>query len=336
MLFFAIPSEVDEVLKEAAILGVCILISCFSSALYPIANRIVMRQFSKANSDNMYGKQRLFGTIGDVLTIFLMAIVIGNSNYKFLAYFVPITTTLALISILIYVPSDFKEKKGISEISIDKSDLKTENNFMKLLLNRRYSNFLVISLFNGISHAIGMHFFGGFMEDKDLGLGAEKIWISFAHWISCIFEILLLLFSSKLIALVGVKKMTIFAQLCSSIRTGIHAFNVIGSDSLAPKLISLGAESFKGISFGLMTAIGVIVSSHESSASNKTLAQGLFLAVFSGMSQCLGGLVGTFILSYDQYEFIFRGYLGCFRVAFTMSSLALLLSIILNIENKKR
>lgn len=303
-------------------LAVSVFINCFNAGLYPMVDRKVvdlLLESGKVGDRRLFGKQRMFGTLGDGVMMFFLAFLIKFYGYEVLFVAVAASHLGFLYVCWKCVPRDSKDlmdepKKGVSLKSIS-----------KLLKNREIMMLILVGLLNGTARSLGSHFFVDFMEDSNVGLGGEKMWVSVCSVGSAVVEILMFFSSEFFLTKFGVRNLLILAQVAMAIRMAIEGFVPTGTTDPIYRYLVAIAELFKGISFGAMTTSGVLIASSESPTDLKTTAQGLYSGVYYGLAPCMAGLIGFVVLQPDQSWLGFY-YSGVFRIGLVLSVLALILS----------
>ncbi|EPZ31348.1 MFS general substrate transporter [Rozella allomycis CSF55] len=320
-LFKCISRATEETLPQtiAAVIAVGSVINCFNGAVYPLMDRIIVAMLNSSkcegNAKELYGRQRLWGTLGNTVIVQFMGYLIDKYSYDSIFPAVGISFTLFTVIGFFLIPSD-RPKNGVSIYSIgekkdpeiaksaklEKKNEKRPSNFEsigKLLSNPKFGFFLLIVLFNGVSRAIGSHFMANYIEDDLDGLSGDKTFVSLASNCGQAIELIFFFVSRYLVARFGVFKLMVAAQVSMIIRMGIHVALPVGTGIQTYVYIACLAEAFKGISFGCMTASGVMVAVKEAPIELQATAQGLFSGIYVGLAPSLAGLLGFWLLKTD-------------------------------------
>jgi MFS family permease len=370
---FAIFNLVPPIVEEdrgtkSGLTLVSMLIALMTGAMQPLMDRICLMMFTDAGlSRELYGKQRLFGSLGDLLSSLIIANLVGGSRYDYLAYSVYFTGALFFVMGLIFLPKDipskFKTQKK-APINEEKPSFfqglsKSFSDIGRLFCNLNYMTLLVIAVINGVCRAVGSHYFGGFMEDVVDGPGVPKdimVWCGVAGYV---FEMCFFFLSTAMVKKYGNFNLMIMAQIAMFTRWAVNASIPRGKNDWRMVFIGIIGESFKGISFGLMMASGVLVAAKEAPLELQTTAQGFFQAMYNGAAPALAGMLGSIIIDNDVIRLkgedkksesylarrieklstrgrFFQDYAGLFRLSAILSIVALFLLILKKFLDKSR
>ncbi|RKP19139.1 MFS general substrate transporter [Rozella allomycis CSF55] len=310
-LFLLIKRGTIDTLLQTMVAVVCVgsLVNFFNGALYPLLDRIVVVILSSSThgtiSKDLYGRQRLWGSLGNFIAVSLMGFLMHGDNYQVTYPAVGISFTIFLIIGYYLIPSDKIHKnknveddnhKGEKESNSDAEKFSTWESMKKLFGNPRFSFFLLIVLFNGLAKAMGSHFMSNYLEEEADGLSATKGQVAIASNCGQTMEILIFLFSKDLIQRFGINTLMVVAQLSLIIRFAIHSFLPVGQNNEIYIYIAYFAEAMKGISFGCMTASGVMVAVKEAPKHLQATAQGLFSGIYIGLAPSLAGIIGYMLI----------------------------------------
>jgi MFS family permease len=359
-LFLLVPPFRGD-LTFSLIIAIGAFINCFNAALYPLMDRICLSMVGK--DKELYGKQRLWGSLGNISITLLMGFLASKDRFGYTALYwgVGITQMIFLLVGIFLIPADNskcfadeendqfqtvkaikeeekKEKEILEEANrenpiptLDEKQppvLKRSQHLKMLLTNKLFLFYLLIALMNGICKAIGSHFMNHFLEDKN-GLGASKPIVALASNSANAMEIVFFFLSKSISERIGLTWMVLLAQVAMGIRMAIHSFlprAVNGESPVWVLGLAVIAEAIKGLSFGSMTSSGVLLAAREAPKEVQATAQGLFSGVFIGLAPSLAGVLG-FVLMTDNCDSShwFGDHQGLFRVALLLSLLAFIM-----------
>lgn len=244
-----------------AILGVCL------SLLLPYIELISIRELK-----NMYGKSRLFGSIGFAIISLVLAKYLSEP-YVALHYYLITTLLTALFALtLLKYEEDDKEKRG------------DEEEFSLL----KYWAFWVSLFFMQVSFGGYYNFFT--IYENEHGLSLETISYLWVFAIIC--EILMFYYQAPLLK----RNLLLIIKLSILLTAFRWLMLYLFPDSIT---ISFLTQSLHAFSFGLYHS-AVILFLYQI-YQNKKLAQQFMLGVAYG----LGGFVGAIIAGYVYGEYLF-------------------------------
>jgi MFS family permease len=307
-----VPKKVDDETPTFLILTLVTgILSSFSSALNPIVDRICLMVLTETEgfSRELYGRQRLFGSFGEMFANTVTGLLVGESNYMFLFMFVYGAELLFMINAAIFVPRDQKKKRTQDEeVKCPKKKVSVpvaapapphKNNVVVLFTNWTFIFVMLVGLINGLNRSIGSHFVDSFMEDQVDGLGFEKHVIGIAKSMGNLMEVLMFFFAQPLTARFGNYNMMIGSQIAMIIRMTIHSSLPTGTNTSWHVYMAALAEAFKGLSFGMMMSSGVMVAAKEAPPELQATAQGVFSGIYHGLAPAMAGFLGWLLIDND-------------------------------------
>lgn len=320
-------------------------LTCFFVAnFFPLVDAQVFALLSRHPNftKEMFGRQRLWGTIGHGLVTLMTASLIERFRYAGMFFSMFLSCGLFLVTVLLGIPSDVKVEKGLKKHH-GHSSSSSENNgkegsaaaataviqmpatnappkrpWLSLLMNGHFVFFLLVILMAGYVRAV-MSYFLGFYMQKDMG--RKPVLIAIAYLFRMGSEIAIFFFNKPLLNLFGVYWLLIIAQVAGILR-------VLGYAFLPPEgnwfYLSFAIELLKGTSTGCLVSAGVRVANDIAPPGCGNTAQAYFSGVYSGLAAALGGALGGLII----YLMPNHSVAGMFRVTFVISSACLVLQVL--------
>jgi MFS family permease len=305
----------------------------FNSGLFPLVDEQMLRLLKSRESSKrareLFGRQRLFGSLGHGLATLITGI--GIDKYGFLAMFFNLFISCGIFSLLVlilipvkYSPSDEKKIKevNIEEESIlknkeieneqiksttvgveeSKGEIPLENNekekkkassSLKLFKSVSFLLFLLMVFCSGYVRAV-LSLYLPFYLQKDHNLSATLVAIAKLCQVAS--EVVLFGLGKYLYRVASPPWLVLMAQVSGIGRAFAYAF-------LPPRgswyFAAFGIELLKGASTALAISGGVIMAEELANKAGhglETFSQGMFSGVYTGLASAAGGSIGGLIL----------------------------------------
>lgn len=273
----------------------------FSSCLFPLVDEQMIKLLKKQNQNGtsvkeLFGRQRLFGSLGHGLATLITGIGIDRFGYWSMFLNLFISSFLFCLFVISLIPVDGKiekeEKEDAKAIKEPIANEKPDSSF-KLISSISFILFLLMIFCSGYVRAV-LSLYLPFYLQKDHHRSATLV--AFAKLCQVASEVLLFLFGKHLHRLMSPPFLVLLAQVCGIGRAFAYSFlPPIGSWFYA----AFGIELLKGASTALAVSGGVIMAEElavQSGRGLETTAQGMFSGVYTGLSSAAGGVIGGLIL----------------------------------------
>lgn len=303
----------------------------FVNALMPLLDKLVLNMLSNTQgaSKEMYGRQRLWGTVAYGLITFVTGKLLDVLGYDVIFYSVGINTMLFVVMAVFALPADKAKvnltklaKQSDIELNIEerekkKSDskkllksatktpmyptsIKLKYPVLALLLNTEYLFFLLVIFANGYARGI-LTLFLNFWMENDLWMSKEQV--SVAANTGILLEIGIFFISKRLLDKWGIYWMLIAAQICMVARFWIYAF--LPQDDMRIAYAVWAIELLKGANFGFMHSAGVQLANSIAPPHLSALSQGIYSGTFTGIATFVAGIVGGAMYEEEGAEYTF-------------------------------
>lgn len=253
-----------------SLLAIVALYSFFISPVGPLLDNSVLVALGKRS--DQYGKFRLWGAVGWGMAAPIIGAVIERAGFR---WSFAIYAVLLFISFLValYMPI---AKTGIGS--------RFSQGLRVLLKDVQLKRFLFTMLLVGMGLAlIDIYLFLHLQS-----LGASKILMGLTLTVGTISEIVIFIYSDRLLLRWGKKRVLIASILALALQLGIYS--LLKNPSLAPLIQILHGPAFAG-----MWSAGVaIVNDHAPQGMGAT-AQGLLSSLLLGVGGSIGSLIGGFL-----------------------------------------
>ena len=284
----------------------------FNSALFPLVDEQMLKMLKAKRNEGvreLFGRQRLFGSLGHGLATLLTGMGIDRFGYiaMFLNLFV--SSFIFCLLVIILIPNNTKEKPAIEDSTKIKDTKKIEvlkeseeakeieeggnSSTLTLLTSISFILFLLMVFCSGYVRAV-LSLYLPFYLQRDHNRSATLVAIAKLCQVAS--EVVLFALGKYLYRFLSPPFLVLLAQVCGITRALAYAF-------LPPKgnwfFAAFVIELLKGASTALAVSGGVIMAEEIAVKSGKgleTMAQGLFSGVYSGLSAAAGGAVGGLIL----------------------------------------
>ena len=293
----------------------------FTSAFIPLLDAFVMNMLSskKGMTKDMYGRQRMFGTIGYAVIAIVVSylplfptinifIVVLSVLFAGCVYFMidapekkikyDIESSKEIISTSVTKP-DKAHSKSASVSTLNEIDMKQDvkpvqksGGLTKLLTNPNFLFLLLVVFMNGLARAVMTHFLEPIQRNV-YKTPASATGFSAASGVAL--EVGVFFFSKDLLAYLGVRRMLLISQTAMVCRICCYAF--LPRSFPGSSYIPIVYELFKGLSFGFMQSASDIWVTEITTPDTKAVGQAIYTGVFSGIAAFAAGLIGYLVQS---------------------------------------
>lgn len=280
--------------------------SVLSSALFPLLDHKIYVKLARDPrfSPELFGRQRLWGTVGQGVAGFMAGMGIKKFGYSAIFTLSAGASVLFILLVIVGFESsheleneDVKNKNDKNDLInktdlIDKTDLINKNDLiknMKKLMHLQFISFLLVILVAGYSRAIVGNYLVRYLSvclKIDPGSSGFLILMRTVPEICCLF------FSKNMLRTFGVNNMLLLAQVAGLIRVTTYAWL---SDTEDSKWVPFLVESLRGVNNAFLMTSGVRLAHELSPVEAQTVAQGFFHGIFGNLTTGTAGMLGSFI-----------------------------------------
>lgn len=212
---------------------------------------------SLADTDNDYGKQRLFGCLGLALSAALVAVWVSNIShclYTDTINYIPcFNIFLAAIGATVIVSLFFKFETPERSRDEDNYELLEA---VKIFKSPRYGFFLFTMFTLGFAHSVQITFLFWFLQD----IGGTPVLFAFMILVYCISEVVMYFVLGYIIDAIGTQRTLAIAIACYTVR-----FLMYGS--LKHPWLVIPMELVQGMTYGgVWTVAGMYIKAPEGKA----------------------------------------------------------------------
>ncbi|EPR80103.1 Permease of the major facilitator superfamily [Spraguea lophii 42_110] len=283
----------------------------FASSIQPFLDKTtldIINSFGGLGLE-VYGRQRLFGTLGYVVTNYIVEFISASStsskkDYSNLPKYQLFTTALAVVVAITFI--------NIQPTRTTVSTRQLSGEWKSLLTNIPYMFFILIIFLNGITRAGMTLYLTIYLQDvlklKPLGLPnwmpnflAYPInffshqTVATAALFGVVFEILVFFFSKKVLKTIGLFWPLLIAQVAQLIRFMGYYFLPVDSD-YAYGLVCL-LETMKGVNFGFTHTSGVQIANSFCPDHLRSTSQMIYSGTFVGLATAISGFLFGMVFS---------------------------------------
>ncbi|KAK1351217.1 MFS_1-like transporter [Hamiltosporidium tvaerminnensis] len=268
----------------------------FCSGLVPIIDRIILEFLSQHNySSEVYGKQRMFGTLGYVVACYSVEKLVGGNDIlefsNLRIYLIGVTVLAVSISFCFY-------KRKTPFIEVKKKERKNTG-IIDLLKTKSYMFFIGIIFFIGLGRSVMTLYLTTYLSKvlKIRGFECKNSWwfwkfinenpMATLAFFGVSVEVLILFFL-KYISKIGLYWPLLIAGIAQMIRFIGYYFLKNGKMAF---LWCCGIESMKGINFGLTHSSGVRLANSLCPEHLKSTSQMIYSGSFGGLASVIAGWV---------------------------------------------
>jgi len=261
---------------------VTLIFSCFSTALLPLCDSIIVPLSEKYNFN--YAHIRMGGTIGYSITVFIAGTII--KRYPKILFAMGSIMYFLLLLIVLYLPKDKKINKIIVPVNKERKKFVFEKIFQT-----KEAYFILAFAF---IFQLGMSFALSFLSAYVNNLGYSQSVIGLANSISAFSEIPILLFINKLVKKFGIMKIVAFSCFMTGIRILCISSGVL--------TIILFSQILQSVTYMTMYFCCVTYISQNVISGKQAQGQGLLAKLQIGVAGTIGFLGGGYILNYIDYQ----------------------------------
>lgn len=288
--------------------------SFFSSGLMPLMDTITLRLLAKENipnSKDLYGRQRLWGSVGYVVSCFLAAFAMDALGNETLFGLIPVCALVFTAVLFLAGPADtpkpiFRRGRERDIEDAKNIDAKVEEELeeshgsrvarikrwfqtsptMKLLLDPGYLFFLGAVFMTGSARSIMTNFLALYWE-KEMLVTKKLVAVLSAFGVAV--EIAIFFFAPYLCRIMGNYWMLLLAQLAMLLRGWLYVI-LPPRDYLFPAACAI--ELLKGTAFGFTQVAGVKVASESAPPELQATSQAIYTSIYSQLPAVIAALLG--------------------------------------------
>lgn len=264
--------------------------SILASALFPLLDHKLYVKLSKDRrfSPDLFGRQRLWGTVGQGVAGFSAGW--GIKNYGYSTIFV--LSAVASVSFLFLVLFGFEG--SLDNVSLNVKDEKLTEvkklgwiTLIGKLMHLQFISFLLVILVASYARAIVGNYLVRFLK---ICMKVSEETSGFLILTRTIPEIICYYFSKNMLSTFGVNNMLLFAQLAGLIRVTTYAW--LPEDA---KWVPFIIEILRGVNNSFLMASGVRLAHELAPVDAKTVAQGFFHGIFGNLTTGTAGILASLI-----------------------------------------
>ena len=271
--------------------------SILASALFPLLDHKMYTKLAKDRrfSPEIFGRQRLWGTVGQGVSGFVAGWGIKKYGYvSIFCYSAVASLTFILLVIFGFESSQIKADADAHAKATEKPD-ENKNQVekiswmmaMKKLMHLQFISFLLVILVASYSRAIVGNFLVRYLK---ICLKINKDTSGFLILMRTIPEIACFFFSKNMLHAFGVNNMLLFAQIAGLIRVTTYAW-LPEEEKWVPFVI----ESLRGVNNAFLMASGVRLAHELAPIEAQTVAQGFFHGIFGNLTTGTAGILASLI-----------------------------------------
>ena len=236
------------------------------------------------NRRELYGRVRVGGTLGYVVTGALIGALVQRAGLQFSFW---TGTALLLVLLLAAQRLSFGEASpgapppGAAPVGAPQPAARAGGSVRTLLADRRWWPFLALAFAGGLASVISSNYLFAYMRE----LGAPESSMGLAITLSVVSEVPVLFFGNRLVSRFGPYPVLLAAMLITGLRLLLFFFAVTPTWVLLFQLLN-------GLTFPLMWVAGVAYAHAHAPPNLAATAQGLFGAMVYGFGDAVGGFAG--------------------------------------------
>jgi MFS family permease len=299
--------------------------SLFFSGLIPLMDLITLKILSSnpAFSKEMYGRQRMFGTLGYCVSTLMGAFLMDKIGDASLFGIVPACAVIFCVILFFAGPSDKKEidelpgqsesqNKNLKSQSEESLRIKAQEDqlekemlekmpawrqkikwpLLRLLSDAGYLFFLLAVFMTGCARSVMTNFLSLYWEDK---MHLKKPTVAFAAIFGVLIELFIFFFSNYLLFM-GIYWKILFGQFSMALRCWLYVV-LPPIESLFPAVFTI--ELLKGSAFGFTQLAGIKVASMTAPPSLQATSQAIYNSFYTQLPAVLATAAGGKL--YDDY-----------------------------------
>jgi len=250
-----------------ALMIIMFFYTLFQNPILPLSDSLLLDHLG--NKSNLYGRFRLWGSIGYMLTVSLLGFFLEKTVSANLFYVYALILIFSLF-MLRFLPKSSREIKVMNLVD-----------FKKVFHKKKLLYFLFFIFIMQTTMNANYTYFPLYILDN----GGGEFLLGIAMSISSASEILAFFFSDKIIKSNRLSKIIILITISFIMRWFLLAF--------FPYIpIILLSQIFHSITFGLFFAVGVNYVNTLSGEQFRATGQNIYSAVYMGFSAVSGSLIG--------------------------------------------
>lgn len=303
--------------------------SVLASAIFPLLDHKMFVKLSKDPrfSPEMFGRQRLWGTVGQGVAGFVSGW--GIKNYGYSAIFVLSATASTAFILLILLGFESSNAGGHATIKSgpardetktgsEKAAIRKLSWFesMKLLMTTQFVSFLLVILVASYARAIVGNYLMRYLQ---MCLNISKDKSGFLLLTRSLPEILCFFFSKNMLQAFGVKNLLLLAQIAGLVRVTTYAWLPRSENSI---WVPFAVESLRGVNNAFLMASGVRLAHELAPLEAQTVAQGFFHGIFGNLTTGTAGILASLISLHAKKENPGISESEIIRLIFKVSSVA--------------
>lgn len=250
-----------------ALMIIMFFYTLFQNPILPLSDSLLLDYLGEKAS--LYGRYRLWGSIGYMITVSLMGFFLEKTSSVNLFYVYALILVISMF-LLKFLP---KSKRDIKVINLAE--------FTKVFRKKRLLYFLLFIFILQTSMNANYTYFPLYILDH----GGREFLLGIAMTISSASEILAFLFSDKIIKKYRFSKIIFLISISFMFRWLALSFFPI-----TPVILS--SQLLHSITFGLFFAVGVDYVNRLSGEKFRATGQNIYSAVYMGLSAVSGSLIG--------------------------------------------
>ena len=328
----SLKTEANNYYKLAYYLAINAVCFFFTAGTFPLLDSMVMSKLSSNPklSKEMFGRQRLWGTIGHcVIGVIVHELyTLSGKDYKVMFYTLIVSTICFIATVFAGIPGDLKveaHSHGHHAPAAGNKDTAKEGaapaaspsgprpSTLSLLTSPSFSFFLGTVLVAGLIRAIITTYQSPFITNE---LYYDKSVVSSSIFIRVFPEAALYFFSKEIIQWVGIYWVLIIGHTAGVIR--MFGYTLVTAGPTLPKgadrpkpawfsfVFILALECLKGVNSSLVISSAARIASDMAPKGLASTAQGLVAGVWQGLSMTLGSLAGYFLVESMQIKGTFQ------------------------------
>ena len=276
------------------VLGCILLVNVMAiSILFPLTDALIFAYLKASGvSASLYGRQRLFGTLGQAAVTVLIGYLIDFHGQD--AIFLSTALTSAVLLLVIQF--------GLSGTQIQARRKETEENEEEEevldggvpLFTPRFVLLLATAFVVWLGRATIGNLLPLYLSNF-LGLNSASLGVTLSFRIFP--EILVFFLNAQLMSWLGVPGMFLLAQAASAIRTLCYALMARSEQAV---WYAKALELLKGVANAMTMSSGVHLTSGLAPDTRRSTAQSLFSGIHGSIANALSGIFSGLYLQYDK------------------------------------
>lgn len=266
--------------------------SVLGSALFPLLDHKMYAKLAKDKrfSPEMFGRQRLWGTVGQGVAGFVAGW--GINNYGYPAIFI-LSASGSILFVFLVIFGFESSANDLEKSKLEKSNSEKSvktiswSTAMKKLMHLQFISFLLVILVASYARAIVGNYLVRYLR---ICLKINKDTSGFLILTRSLPEIACLFFSKNMLHAFGVNNMLLLAQLAGLIRVATYAW--LPEEA---KWVPFAVESLRGVNNAFLMASGVRLAHELAPVEAQTVAQGFFHGIYGNLTTGTAGILASLI-----------------------------------------